>query len=145
MKLILCTLFACFSLTAQAHLDDREVARVDAKREGQLAQKVLKQGKIALNTLECVGNNDPKNAADPVYKILKLEASSNHEFHTANYDYDASYLVTKLCMSGSTQGGAGLDFAGGVIMRAHFESRKPNQAKISVLKYFNRTDLPALF
>ena len=123
MKLTLISIGSVLSFNIFASTPVTEVEKIDMVREGNLQQLVIQYFQNHLQ-------EDCDQAVLPKIEILKLTSFSYHEnryapnseINNVRYDYDAKYLVTQHCFTGTTYLGAGIDTTKAAIIKGSFNS-----------------------
>jgi len=105
------------SISAFASTPSSAVAQLDKARAGNLSEYVLKYFTENLK-VDCEIGSLAK------FEILKLSSGSANDAKTENtpYTYDANYIVTQKCLTGTTYAGAYLDVVKAVVLKASFAS-----------------------
>ena len=110
------------SISTFASTPSSAVAQLDEAREGNLSEYTLKYFTENLK-IDCGIGSLAK------FEILKLSSGSANEAKTENtpFSYDANYLVTQKCLTGTTYAGAYLDVVKAVVLKASFTSEYNEQ------------------
>ncbi len=120
-------MFVMLALThsAFAAMSPEDAKKAEAKREGDLAAQVLKTWQYSGKAKPCQDSPSEPTAA---YEVKRLSSESLAvDKGSSDYTYDAAYLVTKACFSGSTYAGAYRETVDAAIVKAHREgTMQPN-------------------
>ncbi len=143
-NLILSALFLS-SLSAFAGTPVESCPGLDTSREGDLSQKTIEFFTASNLGPACdfmsIGQ-DGKEYSD--LKAVKLDSFSTVDKFQHNTGYDATYLVTKSCYSGSTQAGAGRTPVAAVIIKANRETPASGQGAVDTFKVQSSIDVNTL-